>query len=167
MTWGDIDLDNQIIRIHKSKKSNKAGQVFGNTKTAKGLRIPIFSDAAYNRLLSMQDKAENKGFLFQTASGRALGYYQVKQTFKKVCQLAGIKKTLHEFRHTFGTNMAKATGNDGKAIPIAELSRIMGHSKISTTQNFYVHSDENSNAALLKSFANPQRRKKPKTDDKK
>lgn len=163
LTWDDIDLERQVIKIHKSKKSNRAGQLFGDTKTIKGTRtVPILSDAAYNRLAQMQKKSGNKGFLFPTASGKALGYFQVQRTFQKVCELAGIKKTLHEFRHTFGTNMAKAIGNDGKTIPIAELSRIMGHSKISTTQNFYVHSDETSNAALLDSFANKARRKHTK-----
>ena len=67
----------------------------------------------------------------------------------------------------FGTNMARAVGSDGKPIPVAELSRIMGHSKISTTQNFYVHSDEAQNKALLKSFSNPARRKISKKDEKK
>lgn len=169
LTWDDVDLTKQVIFINKSKKSNKAGQHIGNTKTIKGIRtIPILSDAAYNRLAQMQAKSNNTGFLFQTASGKALGYFQVERIFKKTCELAGIKnKTIHEFRHTFGTNMARAVGADGKPVPIAELSRIMGHSKISTTQNFYVHSDEEQNEALLKSFANPQRRKKPKTDDKK
>lgn len=62
--------------------------------------------------------------------------------------------------------MARAVGSDGKPIPVAELSRIMGHSKISTTQNFYVHSDEAQNKALLKSFSNPARRKIPKKDEK-
>lgn len=94
----------------------------------------------------------------------AVGYFQVQRTFQQVCELAGIKKTIHELRHTYGTRMANKVvgGNDGKPIPIAELSRIMGHSKISTTQNFYVHSDEGQNEALLKSFANMKRRKLPK-----
>ena len=160
LTWDDIDLDNQVIRINKSKKSNRAGQIFSKPKTTKGTRtVPILSDAAYNRLVTMQIKSGNKGFLFATKSGSALGYFQVQRTFKKVCELAEITRTLHEFRHTFGTRMAKATGRDGKTIPIAELSRLMGHAKISTTQDFYVHSDENSNTALLKSFANSNRRK--------
>ena len=161
LTWNDIDLDKQTITINKSKKSNKAGQYIGNTKTAKGVRtIPILSDAAYNRLARMQAETNNNGYLFQTASGKALGYFQVERMFKKVCELAGIQnKTIHEFRHTFGTEKARAIGHDGKTIPIAELSRIMGHSKISTTQNFYIHSDEGQNEALLKSFANPKRRK--------
>lgn len=165
LTWNDIDLAKQTISINKSKKSNQAGQHIGNTKTVKGIRtIPILSDAAYNRLVQMQNKAKNKeGYLFETASGKALGYFQVERIFKKACELAGIKnKTIHELRHTFGTNMARAIGSDGKPVPIAELSRIMGHSKISTTQNFDVHSDEGQNEALLKSFANPDRRKLPK-----
>ena len=168
LTMDDIDLDNQVISVTKSKKSNRAGQIFSNPKTRKGSRtVPILSDAAYNRLAKMKEKSGNKGFLFATKSGNALGYFQVQRTFHQICELAGIKKTLHEFRHTFGTNMARAVGSDGKPIPVAELSRIMGHSKISTTQNFYVHSDEAQNKALLKSFSNPARRRTPKKDDKK
>lgn len=169
LTWTDIDLDNQVISVHQSKKSNRAGQVFGNTKTSKGIRtVPILSDSAYNRLVKMQAESGNKGYLFATKSGNALGYFQVQRTFRVICALAGIKKTIHEFRHTFGTNMAQAVGLDGKPVPIAELSRIMGHSKTSTTFNFYVHADSSQNEVLLKSFANPKRRKTPpKTDEKK
>lgn len=115
----------------------------------------------------MKSESGNNKYLFSTKSGGALGYFQVQRTFQAICELAGIKKTLHEFRHTYGTHMARAVGTDGKPIPIAELSRIMGHSKISTTQNFYIHSDEGQNEALLKSFANPARRKMPKTEEKK
>lgn len=164
--WDDIDLNNQVVKINKSKKSNRAGQHFGSPKTEKGKRrVPILYDSTYIRLSKMQEVAGNKGFLFPTKTGNALGYSQVIRTFNKICELAGIKgKTLHELRHTYGTNMAKATGNDGKPMPVAELSRIMGHSKISTTQNFYIHSDEEENKALLKSFANQERRKKFKKD---
>lgn len=163
LTWADIDLDNQVIRVNKSKKSNKAGQEIGHTKTAKGVRtVPILSDAAYNRLLQMQGKSRKSRYLFSTASGNALGYFQVRRVFQKACSLSGITgKTIHELRHTFGTNMARAVGIDGKPVPVAELSRIMGHSKISTTQNFYVHSDETQNEVLLNSFANQSRRRKP------
>ncbi len=164
LKWTDVDLEHQIIRVNKSKKSNKAGQCIGKTKTAKGNRtIPILLDSAYNRLAKMQETAkDDKGFLFPTSSGKALGYFQVKRVFNSTCALAGIKnKTIHELRHTFGTKMARAVGVDGKPMPIAELSRIMGHSKISTTQNFYVHSDEAQNEALLKSFANLARRRSP------
>ena len=164
LTWDDVDLETQVIRVNKSKKSNKAGQEIGHTKTAKGVRtVPILSDAAYNRLLKMQEESGNSKYLFSTASGNALGYFQVQRVFKKACILSGITgKTLHELRHTFGTNMARAIGLDGRPVPIAELSRIMGHSKISTTQDFYVHSDETQNEALLKSFANQARRREPK-----
>lgn len=164
MTWSDIDLDNQVIKINKSKKSNKAGQEFGNPKTLKGIRsIPILSDAAYNRLLKMKENAGNSKYLFSTASGNALGYFQVQRVFQKACSISGITgKTIHELRHTFATNMARAVGSDGKPVPIAELSRILGHSKISTTQNYYVHGDETQNEALLNNFANQSRRRKPK-----
>ena len=167
LQFDDIDLDNQVIRVHQSKKSNRAGQVFGNTKTVKGTRtVPILSDSAFNRLVQMKSESVNKKYLFTTKSGNALGYFQVQRTFQAICELAGIKKTLHEFRHTYGTRMARAVGTDSRPMPIAELSRIMGHSKISTTQNFYVHSDEEQNEALLKSFSNPARRKLPKKAEK-
>lgn len=88
LTWNDVDLTNQVISINKSKKSNKAGQNIGRTKTIKGVRtIPILLDSAYNRLTRMQAESDNTGFLFQTASGKALGYFQVERMFRKTCAL--------------------------------------------------------------------------------
>ena len=98
LTWADIDLDNQVIRVNKSKKSNKAGQEIGHTKTAKGVRtVPILSDAAYNRLLQMQGKSGKSRYLFSTAYGNALGYFQVRRVFQKACSLYTVPISVDTF----------------------------------------------------------------------
>ena len=45
--------------------------------------------------------------------------------------------TQHEFRHSY------ATRNIHKKVPIDVVSRSMGHSKVSTTLNFYLHQEKN------------------------
>ena len=39
----------------------------------------------------------------------------------------------HAFRHTFGTNLSRAS------VPIEETSKLMGHSDISITAKYYVY----------------------------
>ena len=44
--------------------------------------------------------------------------------------------TVHEFRHSYATRMIH------KGIPIDIVSRALGHSKVSTTLDIYVHNEK-------------------------
>jgi len=56
---------------------------------------------------------------------------KVNKFLKEIMELAGVKKriTFHMARHTFGTTIAINNG-----MRIESISKIMGHSKIRTTQ---------------------------------
>ena len=51
--------------------------------------------------------------------------------------------TQHEFRHSY------ATRNIHKKVPIDIVSRSMGHSKVSTTLDFYLHKEKNTKNVFL------------------
>jgi len=60
----------------------------------------------------------NQGFSVRGIQER-LGYY---------CQLAGIKVSPHQLRHTFGRRMAEAR------LPVTSLAALLGHAQVTTTQ---------------------------------
>lgn len=51
--------------------------------------------------------------------------------------------TQHEFRHSY------ATRNIHRKVPIDIVSRSMGHAKVSTTLDFYLHKEKNTNNVFL------------------
>ncbi len=98
-------------------------------KSRKSVRIPLLPKAE-----AMIDKYKKDprsiyaGTLFPKISNQRLNSY-----LKELATLAGIesKLTFHVARHTFATTIALMNG-----LPIETLSKILGHSKITTTQMY-------------------------------
>lgn len=71
-------------------------------------------------------RAQAKGTLFPTISNQKLNSY-----LKEIADVCGIKKnlTFHIARHTFATTVTLSNG-----VPIETVSKMLGHTKIATTQ---------------------------------
>ncbi len=71
-------------------------------------------------------RAEASGTLFPVISNQKVNSY-----LKEIADLCGIKKniTFHLARHTFATTVTLSNG-----VPIETVSRMLGHTKIATTQ---------------------------------
>lgn len=71
-------------------------------------------------------RALNKGRLFPTLSNQKMNDY-----LKQIAQACEISKpfSFHTARHTFATTVTLANG-----VPIETVSKMLGHTKLSTTQ---------------------------------
>ena len=96
-------------------------------KTSIPVKIPLLSKA-----LKILEKYGNnttlieRKTLFPTISNQKLNSY-----IKEIADVCGIKKnlTFHIARHTFATTVTLSNG-----VPIETVSKLLGHSKITTTQ---------------------------------
>lgn len=155
--WENIDLSSREIYIKDAKSGT--GQEFHEPKTKAGKRyIPIVYDKCLERLKSMQHQGNIirvSGFLFQTDSGKALYYGNIRRAWLKICEKANVDptKTVHVFRHTFATTAL------AKGIPILEVARILGHADATTTLKMYGHSIPGYNQHIIQLF----QKKKAKT----
>lgn len=96
-------------------------------KTAKAIRIPLLPKALGIIEQYKGDlKSKAQGSLFPKISNQKLNTY-----LKEIADVCGIKKnlTFHIARHTFATTVTLSNG-----IPIETVSKLLGHSRISTTQ---------------------------------
>lgn len=122
------------VDIMKLKKDNIVFGIDGNKwiitkrqKTNTPVKIPILDQAQY-----LIDKYKNNvraalsETLFPSLSNQKLNSY-----LKEIADLCGIKKnlTFHMARHTFATTVTLTNG-----VPIETVSKILGHTKIATTQ---------------------------------
>jgi len=76
--------------------------------------------------------------------GRPMTYAAVRSLFRRLGRAMGIRVTPHMFRHTRATEWLR----DDK-LPLATVSRLLGHTSIATTHDIYVHlTDDDLRAAL-------------------
>lgn len=119
------DAQNLTIKNLTKEKKNYFIQ-FVQDKTGEAISIPIFS-VAKNIIDKYNDSVERKVLkkLLPKISNQKLNAY-----LKVISELAGINPITHHMaRHTFATTICL----DNK-MPIEELSKLLGHTSIKTTQ---------------------------------
>lgn len=120
-----------VMRLTPSNISigidGKQWLITNRQKTSNPVRVPLLPQA-----LEIIDKyrghpkALHDGTLFPTISNQKLNSY-----LKEIADLCEIEKdlTFHIARHTFATTVTLTNG-----VPIESVSKMLGHTKISTTQ---------------------------------
>lgn len=115
-------------------------------KTGAPFKIPLLPKAA-NLIDKYKDhyRTNNTSNLLPKLSNQKLNSY-----LKEIADLCGIKKnlTFHMARHTFATTVTLSNG-----VPIETVSKLLGHTKLSTTQIYarVVERKVSEDMALLKS----------------
>ncbi|MCW3808095.1 site-specific integrase [Plebeiobacterium marinum] len=96
-------------------------------KTGVTVQVPLLP-VAQSIVYKYKDdpKCLNKNRLFPVISNQKLNSY-----LKEIADICGINKnlTFHLARHTFATTVTLANG-----VPIETVSKLLGHTKLSTTQ---------------------------------
>ena len=97
------------------------------TKTDEPLKIPLLPKA-----MEIIDKYRDNASLLE--NGRLLPIYSnqmINRTLRDIANACGIRKkvTFHVARHTFATAITLSNG-----VPIETVSKLLGHTKLSTTQ---------------------------------
>ena len=164
LIWGDIDLKNRILSVSKTlsevKNRNKKSESDKNRitiktypKTDKSARIVKLSQKAVEAFENIKRQAEMYGLstgsndsVFQSKTGNNVSYRNVQRTLDAILKNIGIYDhskdkavenqghyTLHALRHTFATILLL------NGIDIHVVSALLGHKKVSTTYNIYIH----------------------------
>ena len=111
----NIGIDGQLWITQRREKTNKP------------LRIPLLPKAlALIEKYKTNTAAIVNGTIFPKISNQKLNVY-----LKEVASICGIHKniTFHVARHTFATTVTLSNG-----VPIETISKVLGHSRIATTQ---------------------------------
>jgi len=152
LKWEHVDLDNGLIKVKTTKvrvKNDdhmilctdlnkiicKTKVVITEPKTVDSTReVPI--SKVVMRELKEQRKYGSE-YVFPKSNGIGYDNRGIQKYFSKLVNSLGIQgKSFHTLRHTFATN-ALESGMDVKT-----LSRILGHSNVNTTLNYYIHPNE-------------------------
>lgn len=121
LTVDKIDFDNQLI--HVRGKGNKERKV---PFSIEGRRM------MFRFQQTMAKRVKYQTYLFCTRDGQKLRHRNIYRDVILFCTRLGITKRVHPHltRHTFACHFMKNGGS------IYTLSRILGHSSVSTTQTY-------------------------------
>lgn len=70
--------------------------------------------------------------VFVNRSGKRLTVTGIQKRLAHYCRAAGLWATCHQLRHTFGRQLAESR------VPVTSIQRLLGHSRLRTTQT-YIH----------------------------
>ena len=143
LKWSDIDLEEGVVHITRSRVETDEGIIVKSTKSEAGIRdIPLSTKALevfkeqYTEYLS---KVGKKGFvdsnyvIFKN-NGEPFVPSSIPQRWERFCEQHNIRKIrFHDLRHTCATLMI-ANGTDAKTV-----QSWLGHSDVQVTLNTYTH----------------------------
>lgn len=145
LDWTDLDLENGTLNVNKVSQylSGKGTFTKNSPKNEHSIRtvnIPPFVVSLMKQYkawwneqkLACGDLWQGSNRLFVTWDGKPLFTYTLTNWLPEFLKRYNLPKlTPHGIRHTFASLLAKK-------IPVPELSRLLGHARISTT-DIYVH----------------------------
>lgn len=146
LKWSDLDWNTGIIRIQRQVQRVKGqGMIFMPPKTTAGRRAIQLGEGTLHilrRHFDQQnlDKAiagkrwKKLNLIFPSSVGTPQSPSNLLKEFKALLVEAGVKQIrFHDLRHTGASIML----NHG--VPVLIVSKILGHSKASTTGDIYGH----------------------------
>jgi integrase len=120
----DINAGTRVLCVTRNLVRGR----LGTPKSRKPRYIPLTADA-YEVIC----RGPDEGFIFGGPNGDARSESEASKGIARLCARAGIRRVgWHALRHTFATQMSALE------VPIAELSRLLGHASIATTMR-YIH----------------------------
>jgi integrase len=146
LQWSDIDFSNSCLYVNKQMKYiPKIGMSFSNPKTEAGKRAIDLSNGTIIALMhQLEQQKIHKAFIgpkwvdqnlvFPNLKGKPRSASTTEHAFYRILSRAGINRiTFHGLRHTTATILLNSD------IPTIKVSKVLGHSKPSTTTDIYGH----------------------------
>jgi integrase len=137
LLWENVDFQNNKIKIKYSLEEVRGKCALKTPKTDKPRTISITPDVMQELQEHRKNFATGKYvFPATTDKNTPISPSSMYHTFVKVRQEAGMDYGLHELRHTHATLLADA------GTPMHVVRDRLGHCSLSTTMNYYIHSNE-------------------------
>jgi ATP-dependent helicase/nuclease subunit A len=144
LQWSDISFENSSLTVSRTMIQDKNGIQLGTPKTQSSYRTITFDDLLLNALKTMRKhQMENKlrygklyyesNFVCTKDNGEPVTLNSIKYYSSKIQSILGFPFNFHSLQHTHATMLLE----DGTKPKIVQER--LGHSRISTTMDKYVH----------------------------
>jgi integrase len=145
LSWEDVDLRRRILTVRKQLKRHGTALVIGETKTPKSRRainlpFPVVTALRSHKARQGRERLaagsswRDDGLVFSTEVGTPIDPSNLRRSFKKVCEKAGLGHWHpHELRHSAASIML------AEQVPLEVVADVLGHSSIRMTADVYGH----------------------------
>ncbi|MHB1630078.1 MAG: tyrosine-type recombinase/integrase, partial [Bacilli bacterium] len=139
LTWDDIDLVNNLVRINKAETSASRSFKKGKEEATKTKRPRTVTIAGWlSRYLSSykeEYKSDSSDLVFVSwKTGHGICQTEIGRYLNRIQDKVGLKRMrFHDLRHWHASVLVEA-GTD-----IATIQQRLGHSRASTTLDIYIH----------------------------
>ncbi len=164
LEWNDFDFKNQIVHINKTIQANiknfdpdadkkTYNKIKKSTKTYSGMRVLKLNSIVLQYIGELQEYDKRKGIKSNYVACTSVGTINTEKnlgrSLKRIIARTDIQNnvTLHTLRHTFGSTLVR------RGVNIEIVSRLMGHAKISTTYNKYIHTLKEQEMETMQMFS--------------
>lgn len=131
LTWGDIDLTTDRIRVNKAVEFRNNRALLKDTKTSSGVReVPIVAPL-HTALASARHRAPASAPVFPGVDGDLLSEKAYQWAWKSWRQASGYTGNTRSLRHLFATYCFEA------GVQPKDAQALLGHSSIDMTMNVY------------------------------
>lgn len=143
LRWCDVNLSDSEIHIRKTLQQTQSGIYLDTPKTKASSRKISVTEAVTAALRDLKATITNidikqEKLCFVTRNDTPISPRNFERLWHDLLRCAGVEyKNLHVLRHTHATELLAA------GVPIVEVSRRLGHSKISHTLELYGHAIPN------------------------
>ncbi|MGV9680675.1 tyrosine-type recombinase/integrase [Nocardia sp. NPDC003482] len=145
LRWSDVDWESNVIHIRQQLICVRRELIIGPLKTKKSRRdLPLLPpvraallDHRSRMTASGIEPADDLDLIMRTVKGLPMRpNYLSQEVFQRLARRAGLRRVrFHDFRHSAAT-LLKNLG-----VPDKDIQAILGHARISTTQEIYQHAD--------------------------
>jgi integrase len=149
LRWSDVDVEAGTIQIRQSVGILHGQPSVSEPKTRSAQRaipLPVETVAMLRKHRIRQNEHrlkfgplwEDRDLVFPNAFGGYLHPCNVDRAFQRIIRTAGVPRLrIHDLRHTYAT-WALSAGE-----PPTDVSRILGHARVSITMDIYSHAIPN------------------------
>ena len=159
LRWEDVSFTNECLQVrHSQGRVAGKGLVLEELKTSSSVRnlplpkeiLELFKQRKREQLeqrLKLGAKWIETGQVFTTTNGTSIDNGNDRKAWDKLLRESGVRPIkLHAARHTAATTLLEH-GTD-----IVVVSRLLGHSNIQTTVEYYAHVKEDSKLKAINSL---------------
>ena len=145
--WEDVNFETRMISVKRNLINIRhRGVIEDTTKTLKSVRevlmpknifdlLSLYKTAQENNKRLLKDNWKDSPYVFKSEFGGFINPERLTDKWNRFLKKYKLRKLrLHDLRHTSATFLIS------KGIPIATVSKRLGHSNIYTTLNIYTHS---------------------------
>ena len=159
LTWEDIDYDKKLLNVNKSRtgsRKNVTMQITTPKTKSSNRKIPI-NDFVIGELKAEKQRQEeyskllgngydkSHDFIVRTVLGKPyVNLSAINRVVNRLTENAGLPHcTIHGFRHSVASIL------DDNGVPIQDISVLLGHESVNTTERTYINRRKTAKEATI------------------